>query len=656
MIRLLILIPSLLLAPVSAGPATAQEQEEILEYDVDMDVGDGGVLRVLETITVRALGDRIRRGIYRDVPTGFPGWAGLHRIEAPFRVLSVARNGLQEPYTVEAIGGPEGREGARVRIGSPDVRLRPGIHEYAIEYETSRWVDFGDEVDRLYWNVTGNGWAFPIRSASARVRLPGLDEPPELESWTGPPGSTTTTATGRWSADSATAVFTTEETLGPGDGLTIRVTLPAGVITPPTEAQRAEWFRLDWGGWIEGGYLVLLVVAVYLLMWRRVGMDPPAGRTGPRDEPPAGYSPAALGFIEERGYEERQLSAALVSLARKGAIRLEEDGATWSIERRADPAELDEPLSPEEEVLFRRLLSGRDRIRLQRSHHATFRTAIRDFRSSLRRRLEREYFVTNRRWFLTGMAVSFIGFAVLCWRWRFDIDPTALFLGFWLTGWTAGVGTLGYRFVQAVRSARSGGSAALWGQAGFLALFSLPFLGAEIFVAGLLLTMVPNHLVAAAIVVGGVNVLFYHLLERPTLKGRGVLDELDAFRAHLTRASRRFGDRAPMGDREIRVYERLLPFAIALGVERPWTEAFESALSPALASGTDARPLHWYARSGEAAPTDASRFASALSTGLPGTLSSLSSPPSSSGGGSGGGFSGGGSSGGGGGGGGGGGW
>lgn len=650
----------LLSLPLPGAAQSEGEQDEveaILKYDVAVRVGEGGVLTVEEEITVRALGDRIRRGIYRDFPTSFPRWAGLGRIEAPFRVLSVTRDGGPEPYGLESVGGPEGREGVRVRIGDPDAMLRPGIHEYVIAYETSRWVDFGEEVDRLYWNVTGNGWDFPIRSASARVSFEGTDARPDLESWTGPEGSTSSMATAVWDAATATAIFETTEGLAPREGLTVRLALPSGELAPPTEAQREGWFRLDWGGWIDGTWLVLLVLAVYLLMWRTVGMDPPSSSRGVREAPPEGYSPAALGFIEARGYDQSQLAAALVSLALKGAVRIEDEGTSWTVEKRAEPGELDEELSPEERALFDALTAGGDRVELAQRNHARLRSAIRSFRSTLTRRLEHAYFVNNRKWFAAGVAISVLGFTALAWRWRFDIDPVALFLCVWLTGWTAGVGTLVYRVYLAIRGARSGGGAALWAQAGFLSLFSVPFVGAEIGVTGLLLTMVPNHLVAAAVAVGGVNVVFYHLLERPTLKGRGVLDELDAFRAHLRSAGdhlRRTVSQVPA--ERLRTYERHLPHAIALGLEGEWTEAFRDALEPVLVGGAAAGALPWYRRHDDAAPMEASRFATALSAGLPSTLSSMSSPPSSSGGSSGGGFSGGGSSGGGGGGGGGGGW
>jgi hypothetical protein len=44
-------------------------KEQIVEYKSDLTVEPNGELVVVETITVDAEGDRIRRGIFRDIPT-----------------------------------------------------------------------------------------------------------------------------------------------------------------------------------------------------------------------------------------------------------------------------------------------------------------------------------------------------------------------------------------------------------------------------------------------------------------------------------------------------------------------------------------------------------------------------------------------------------
>ena len=259
-----------IVAVLSAVPGIAGAQEpttgpeEILSYDVTIDVQEDGWLEITEEIRVRASGDRIQRGIYRDFPTTFPREAGAGRIEAPFEVVGVLRDGQPDPYVLQSVGGPARRGGIRVRIGDANTLLDPGEHSYAITYRTLRWIRYGEERDDLYWNVTGNGWDFPIDSASAVVRLPAplREDEVTLEGWTGPEGSTASALTfslaatgGSGSTSVATASFRTTQRLGPREGLTIRVSFPKGIVAPPTDAQRAQWFRADWGGWIDTGII-----------------------------------------------------------------------------------------------------------------------------------------------------------------------------------------------------------------------------------------------------------------------------------------------------------------------------------------------------------------------------------------------------------------
>jgi uncharacterized membrane protein YgcG len=624
--------------------AAAQDVEEILSYDVLVDIQPDARLFVTEEITVRSLGEEIRRGIYRDFPTSFPRASGFGRIEAPFAVHRVLRDGTQEPYEVTSIGGPIGRGGVRIRIGNPNVLIGDGVHSYTIEYETERWIVFGDAADQLYWNATGNGWGFPIRSASARIRLPDppAGGPDALEVWTGPEGSTDHNATAVWDAGAREAVFRTTDGLGPEEGLTVRVTFPAGSLPHPTPEQEAAWFRLDWGGYLDALYVVALLALAYLFMWTRVGRDPSKGITVTRYEPPEGFSPAALGFLKERGYEPAHFAAALVSMAVKGAVRIEQDGKSWTLHR----LDGDPDLAPEERRILLELLGKRESLELKQRHHAVIRAAIKSLKASLSARLEREYFVNNRWWFVSGATLSLIGFGVLAWRARFGIEPAAWFLGIWLTGWTAGVASMLYRATSDLRHGLRSRSLGHGAAGVMMGCFSIPFLAAEVFVGYMFLGMVPTHLALAAVAIGATNVLFYHLLERPTLRGRGVLDRLDGFAQFLSATDEDRLDRTMEPDRTPALFERYLPYAIALGLENRWAARFEDVLTPESVQTTGST-FPWYQGTGS---LNASAFASSLGSALSSTLSASSSAPGGSSGG------GGGSSGGGGGGGGGGGW
>jgi uncharacterized membrane protein len=164
---------------------------------------------------------------------------------------------------------------------------------------------------------------------------------------------------------------------------------------------------------------------------------------------------------------------------------------------------------------------------------------------------------------------------------------------------------------------------------------------------------VPALLLVVAYVV--LVLVFYYLLPAPTLEGRRLLDALEGYRDYLQLAERDAlalaGDAPAMS---IALYERHLPFAMALGVEDKWSARFSEALASGLIDPAqrDYQPSWYHSRSSYSSPQ---ALSGALAAGLASATALASSPPSSSSSG-GGGSSGGGSSGGGGGGGGGGGW
>ena len=334
-------------------------------------------------------------------------------------------------------------------------------------------------------------------------------------------------------------------------------------------------------------------------------------------------------------------------MAVKGAVTIDKEKKVWSLHRVDPPPET---LSAEEQAVLTELLRRRKELRLTPSHSSTLRKGINSLKRALSRDLEKQHFELNRWWFAAGLGASALAFTALVWRGRFGIAPEVWFLSLWLSFWSLGVGTLLYRAGRAWVAALKGVGFGAWVEAIFLSLFSIPFAAAEVFVLFLLATRIPQHLLASAAALGFLNILFYHLLERPTLKGRGVLNQLEGFERFLTVTETDRLDRLTLPARTPELFGRFLPHAIALGVENRWAEGFQGVLAAGVAEAASTGALAWYQGG---STSDFSGIASSLGGSLSGSLSSASSPPS--GGGSGGG-GGGGSSGGGGGGGGGGGW
>jgi len=144
-------------------------------------------------------------------------------------------------------------------------------------------------------------------------------------------------------------------------------------------------------------------------------------------------------------------------------------------------------------------------------------------------------------------------------------------------------------------------------------------------------------------------VVFYFLLKAPTRAGREVMDEIEGFKKYLATAEKNRLNTLGTIDEQLLLFEKYLPYALALDVDQAWSEKFSAALDAAVQDPDRHYHPRWY--HGRSWSTrHPSRFASALGTSLATTVVAAGTAPGSSSG-----FSGG-SSGGGGGGGGGGGW
>ncbi|MEM9183337.1 MAG: DUF2207 domain-containing protein [Pseudomonadota bacterium] len=385
----------------------ALAQEKILRFDSVIALAADGSMEVSETIRVRAQGNAIRRGIFRDFPTRYRDRWG-NEVIVDFDVLSARRDGQTENFKTENLSN-----GVRVYLGREDVWLEPGVYSYEIRYRTNHQAGFYEDFDELYWNVTGNGWDFSIAAASARVRLPAsvADEALRLAAYTGPFGSTRSDATAQ-RLPSGEVLFETTRELGPRQGLTIGVGFPKGILIEPSGAAKAARLLENNAGMLAGGGGWLAVLGFYLFSWRRVGKDPKAGIIIPRYTAPDGYSPAALRYIWRRKYDSGCFSAALVNLAVKGELNIRRsDGwlnRMFSVKRTPEQGGK-YPLAPGEQVLLDRLLGHRKtRLKFENKNHSKIRSALKNHKRSLVSDYGQRYFSLNGSVLGRGVVLSIL--------------------------------------------------------------------------------------------------------------------------------------------------------------------------------------------------------------------------------------------------------
>jgi uncharacterized membrane protein YgcG len=316
----------LLAAALSITNACADER--ILDYHSDITINADGSLTVAETIRVVAEGANIRRGIYRDFPTDYQDRRG-NRYRTGFQVIGVRRNGEREAFHTE-----KRANGVRVYMGSASSTVPHGEHEYSLLYRTTRQLGFFDEFDELYWNVTGNGWMFPIDRASATVELPAPLGRSDLRSamYTGFQGQNGSDAEFRM-IDPSHVSFSTTRGLKPREGLTVSLGWPKGMVHEPDMAERIVFFLKDNGAGIVFLFGILLPLSWYLWSWNQYGRDPEKGVIIPRFMPPEGLSAAACRYVRDMGPGSQAFTAAIISLGVKGYLKIGENDDDFVLSR-----------------------------------------------------------------------------------------------------------------------------------------------------------------------------------------------------------------------------------------------------------------------------------------------------------------------------------
>lgn len=632
------LVTLILLMVWSACAQTATAaQERVLHFHAEITVHPDASLTVEETIAVQATGETIRRGIVREFPTRYTDSHG-RTMEVGFELIRVLRDGHPEPYHVE-----RRQNGVAIFIGAKDVFLAPGQYVYTIAYRTTRQLGFFAEHDELYWNVNGNGWRLPMDQVTGAVQLPPGATSFAGRAYEGPQGST---AGFDLPSGESRIFFASTRPYAPGEGLTIVVTWPKGWVTPSDDAPTS---LDDLGRFLvapqalssptatAAGLGLVLALGYYVFAWIRVGRDPAPGVIIPRFDPPKGFSPAMVRMLFHLGFDTTAMTAAIVNLAVRGLLCIKDTGSSSRSIKLTPPA-VPPALPPGEAALWEALSArGRRHVRLDGSDHRVMRAARTALQHALEKELAGAYFRTNSAWTLPGLAIT--GMCMIVIGISTPQLPVFFFLCVWLTFWSFGCIAMLRQVWQGWKSPFLRQKAA----ATVLAVFSIPFLGGEVLGLWFLQNVVGLPTTAALAGQMGAAVLFYHLLKAPTVAGRRILDAIEGFRMYLRLAEKERLELLHPPEETPALFERFLPYAIALEVENAWGARFARILQEAGYTPSWYVGAHFH-------PHTPSSFAQGLSHELNSSIAAAARAPGSSSGMSGG------SSGGGGGGGGGGGW
>jgi uncharacterized membrane protein len=442
-----------------------------------------------------------------------------------------------------------------------------------IRYRVTNGLRFFEEHDELYWNVTGDEWEVPIEAAVADVRLPEGVSGVRATAFRGAHGSTERAEVAV--QPSGVRVETTQG-LSFREGLTVVVGWDPGVVHRPTAVEQTAsvvYSNLPLA-------IPPLVFLGMLRLWRARGRDPQLAPVITRYEPPDQMTPAELGTLFDGKPDMRDITATIVDLAVRGYLHIEEtknEGFFGIFSSKDYRFTLKKPrsdwsaLKAHERGLLKAMFGSSTDTVELSDLKDKFYKHLPDLREGLYKMLVGGGFYTGR--------------------------PDHVRVLYIVGGVIAG---------------------------GVLAAASGTIMAA--------LGMQPAAGIVAGILSGIIIILFGWFMPSRTVRGTRELEKVLGFQEFLSRVE---ADRLDRIVKTPEMFEKFLPYAMALGVADTWAKAFE---------GIYDQPPTWYTGAGTMHTFHPAVFTNDLGRMSTQAASVMSSSPRSSGGS---GFSGGGSSGGG---------
>ncbi|MBX3194946.1 MAG: DUF2207 domain-containing protein [Microbacteriaceae bacterium] len=569
------------------------------QYYLGVDDSGLSTLRTVETLVAVFPAIDQNRGIVRYIPMSYGAdpW-DPKRVDTQVHVTSVTdENG--DPVVYETFDDGYGFLGVSI----DDDTYKHGRHTYVIEYtqrDVTRYFANTDD-DEFYWDLNGTGWSQPFGSVSGTVHLDdGLASAlnGQTSCYWGYEGDDEPCELNR-SGDQFTV---TQRDLAAHQNVTIAIGFAPGTFAPGTRVEEHPIVTVL--PWILLGVLGLIAVAIVILrsaVWRHA---PGRGIVVPQYEGPEviGVMPAAA-FLGQGG---RALAAQFVQFAVSGLARLIEDpNAPEDRRYRLELLDLAQADGRDDDAAARKIFgkgAKRETVVLYRGDRK-----LGDRIASL---LTMSRAVPKAR----GLLEKKTSPVTKLLRW----PAFACFLGGW---------------------------------------FVVFWAGAQNVASGILTAQLLAIIVGSLVLIG-----FGGVPERRTQLGSEVLEHLQGLRDYLALAeedrlrvlqSPQGAQRSRVDPRDdaavVRLYEKLLPWAIVWGVEREWNDVLGDRYERTQIAPTDSVRLSSGISGLGAFSTSiqTTSFSQTVSSSSSGSYSS-SGGSSFSGGSSGGGFSGGGGGGGGG--------
>lgn len=288
----------------------ALNQEAVSAFTSKIVVNIDNSIDVTETIVYNT-GPQERHGIHRDIYS----YSSQKRQMNIANVLVTDENNKPYPFQISSSSGNK-----IIKIGDPNKTFS-GQKTYVIRYHATDAVGQLKDLDEIYWNVTGNAWGMPIYQVNASVSLPAGAKLLQSACYYGPAGSTSQCPAAQNQNDSY--LFKGPSVLNAYDGLTIAAGFPKGIVPAyPVSSSSTNFIDLYWP-WLVSALLPILTLVGSFFYWFKKGRDPRGtGVIIPQYDVPDELTPIEVSGIVSEKVQVENISAEIIYLATKGYLKI----------------------------------------------------------------------------------------------------------------------------------------------------------------------------------------------------------------------------------------------------------------------------------------------------------------------------------------------
>ena len=305
---------------------TAPAKEHIPYLSSKIEIMPNGLVRIRESVTVIANGEKLRYGLSKALPKYSISREGVRNSTIPY-LNGVKINNTDIEYTLRD-------KGDRFLITpKKQFPLQPGIYTYEFDYILDRKLWYYDQFNEFYWDVTGSYWNLAISKAIATVRLPVNIRPVGQTIMLGflPDRISDQGTVVSLNKQNNALGFVSLVPLLAGEGMHMLVRIPKQGFIDPDFNKKFKWFMEDYGDILFALLGLAAISGAYLLSWRNIDRSASDNAKIKFQRTPALYRMLAKGV-----YDKTSFGAFLLDLYRRGILDIQKNEKGITLIKRTD--------------------------------------------------------------------------------------------------------------------------------------------------------------------------------------------------------------------------------------------------------------------------------------------------------------------------------